>query len=147
MHLFAMRWPRTRAIWVASLMLTIVLVWTGRFFVNPDGISYLDMSDSFKSGDWGSIANAHWSPMYPLLLATLIPQWMRWSPAEPIVVHVINGWLFLLALAAFNVFLAEMRESGQAENVALDVRSGPGRLAAYMVFLWCALVLITVRSV
>ncbi|HZI99924.1 MAG TPA: hypothetical protein VFD22_04620 [Gemmatimonadaceae bacterium] len=142
-----MRWPRTREIWVASLMLTIVLVWAGRYFVNPDGISYLDLSDGFKSSDWDTIANSHWSPFYPLILATLIPSSLRWSPSEPIVVHVINGWLFLLALAAFNVFLAEIRESGQAENVALDVRSGPGRLAAYMVFLWCALVLITVRSV
>ena len=147
MHLFAMRWPRTREIWVASLMLTIVLVWAGRYFVNPDGISYLDLSDSFKSGDWSSIANAHWSPTYPLLLATLIPSSIRWTAWEPVVVHVINGWLFLLALAAFELFLAELRDSNRGERAALDLNTGAGWFAAHTVFLWCALVLITVRVV
>ena len=115
--------------------------------MNPDGISYLDLSDELRSGDWNAAANAHWSPGYPLILATLIPSWMRWSPWEPIVVHIINGWLFLLALAAFEFFLAELRDSNPADRPALDLRTGAGWFAAHMVFLWCMLVLITVRGV
>lgn len=147
MHLFAMRWPRTREILAASLVLTVILVWAGRYFVNPDGISYLDLSDNYKPGYWDSIANAHWSPMYPLLLATLIPIPLRWTPWEPIVVHIINGWLFLLCIWAFEIFLAELAATNRNTRAALDLDTGGGRFAAHMIFLWCALVLITVRSV
>jgi hypothetical protein len=147
MHLFAMRWPRTREIWIASLMLTIVLVWAGRYFVSPDGISYLDLSDELRSGNWADAANAHWSPGYPLILSTLLRPWMLRSPWEPLVVHVINGWLFLAALATFEFFLVELRKSSGADRAALDLNTGAGWLAAHMVFLWCMLVLITVRSV
>lgn len=115
--------------------------------MNPDGISYLDLSDELRTGDWNGAANAHWSPGYPLILAALIPSWMRWSPWEPIVVHIINGWLFLLALAAFEFFLAELRDSSPAEPTALDLRTGAGWFVAHMVFLWCMLVLVTVRGV
>lgn len=142
-----MRWPRTREIWVASVVLTIILVWAGRYFVNPDGISYLDLSDELRSGNWNAAANAHWSPGYPLILSTLIPSWLRWTPREPVVVHIINGWLFLLCLAAFELFIAELRDSSKGEHAALDLRTSAGWFAAHMVFLWCALVLITVRGV
>jgi len=128
-------------------MLTIVLVWAGRYFVNPDGVSYLDLSDDFRSGSWSDAANAHWSPGYPLILSTLIRPWMLRSPWESIVVHVINGWLFLLALASFEFFLAEIRRSSTGERVALDLNTGSGWLAAHTVFLWCMLVLITVKGV
>lgn len=142
-----MRWPRTREILVASLVLTIILVWAGRYFVNPDGISYLDLSDGYRPGSWDTIANAHWSPAYPLLLATLIPKSLRWTPWEPIVVHVINGWLFLLTLACFEVFLAELAATNRNARAALNLDTAAGRFTAHMIFLWCALVLITIRGV
>ncbi len=147
MHLFVMRWPRTREIWIASLMLTIVLVWAGRYFVNPDGVSYLDLSDDFRGGDWSAAANAHWSPGYPLILSMLLRPWMLRSPWESIVVHLINGWLFLVALASFEFFLVELRRSSVKERAALDLNTGAGWFAAHMVFLWCMLVLITVKGV
>lgn len=142
-----MRWPRTREIWVASLVLTVILVWAGRYFVNPDGISYLDLSDGYKAGDWSTIANAHWSPAYPLLLATLIPKSLRWTSWEPIVVHIINGWLFLLAFATFEVFLNELALTNRNARAALNLDTAAGRFTAHMIFLWCALVLITIRGV
>jgi hypothetical protein len=128
-------------------MLTIVLVWAGRYFVNPDGVSYLDLSDDFRSGNWNDAVNAHWSPGYPLILSKLILPWMRWSPWESTVVHVINGWLFLVALASFEFFLAELRRSPNDGRAALDLNTGSGWFTAHMVFLWCMLVLITVKGV
>jgi len=128
-------------------MLTIILVWAGRYFVNPDGVSYLDLSDDFRSGRWTDAVNAHWSPGYPLILSTLLRPWMLRSPWEPIVVHVINGWLFLVSLASFEFFLSELRRSASSERAALDLTTPGGWFAAHMVFLWCMLVLITVRGV
>jgi hypothetical protein len=55
--------------------------------------------------------------------------------------------LFLLALASFEFFLVEIRRSSPPERAALDLNTGSGWFAAHMVFLWCMLVLITVKGV
>ena len=141
-----MRWPRTKEIWIAATILAAILVWTGRFFVNPDGISYLDLSDDIASGRFGAAVNAHWSPAYPYLLALWLAPFESGSVWEPVAVHVLNGLLFLAALATFELFLRELRR-GQTANEALSIDSPSGKFAAYMVVLWCTLVLITIRAV
>ncbi|MEO8193619.1 MAG: hypothetical protein ABI681_07195 [Gemmatimonadales bacterium] len=135
-------------------MLAAVLVWSGRHFVNPDGISYLDLSDDFAQGRWGNALNAHWSPAYPFLLS----QWLQLvSPPrfwEATAVHVLNGLLFLISLATFEFFLRELRRSQDAAaggtdgtEWAMDLHSPAGMLCACSLFLWSAFVLITVKVV
>jgi hypothetical protein len=119
-----------------------ILVWTGRFFVNPDGISYLDLSDDIASGRWGDAVNAHWSPAYPALLALWLAPFPAGSQWESLAVHVLNGILFLAALGAFELFL---RETGRANDQ--NPLDGAMKLAAYATTLWCLLVLITIRTV
>lgn len=143
-----MRWPRTREIWIAALPLAALLVWSSRHFVNPDGISYLDLSDDFASRRFASAVNGHWSPAYPFLMSL----WLgALSPApwwEATAVHMLNGLLFIASLAAFEVFLRELGASQDPKTKwALRVNTRAGRTCAYALFLWCALVLITIRVV
>ena len=56
-------------LWFTGVVLAMVLVWSSRFFVNPDGVSLLDLSDDIASGQWGSAVNAHWGPLYPAILS------------------------------------------------------------------------------
>ena len=143
-----MRWPRTREIWIAALPVAALLVWSGRHFVNPDGISYLDLSDDFANGRFANAVNGHWSPAYPFLLSL----WLAvFSPApfwEATAVHVLNGLLFVASMAAFELFLRELAASQDPDTEwALRLNSAGGRACAYALFLWCALVLITIRVV
>ena len=118
-----------------------VLVWIGRFFVNPDGISYLDLSEDFANGRWDSAVNAHWSPAYPALLALWLAPFSSGSQWEPIAVHVLNGFLFLVALGSFELFLRAVERHRESPLTP------PVRFACYMVVLWCLVVLITIRVV
>ncbi|HEX5576767.1 MAG TPA: hypothetical protein VFX40_00260, partial [Gemmatimonadaceae bacterium] len=127
-----MRWPRTREIWIAALLLAALLVWSGRHFVNPDGISYLDLSDDFANGRFASAVNGHWSPAYPFLLSL----WLGMlSPApwwEATAVHVLNGLLFVASMGAFELFLRELAASQDPDTKwALRLNSDEGRACAY----------------
>ena len=136
-----MRWPTRSEIWIAAVIMAAILVWTGRYFVNPDGVSYLDLSDDFASGRWSSAVNAHWSPGYPALLALWLAPFRSGSEWEAIAVHVLNGLLFLAAFASFELFLREVRRSSSS------LLSPAVTFASYAVVLWCLLVLITIKSV
>ena len=123
-------------------------MWSGRHFVNPDGISYLDLSDDFAKGRIASAVNGHWSPAYPFLLSLWLgilspsPYW------EATALHVLNGLLFLASMATFELFLRELAASQSPDTKwALRLDSPAGRACAYALFLWCSLVLITIRVV
>ena len=136
-----MRWPERREIWIAAVTMAAILVWTGRYFVNPDGVSYLDLSDDFATGRWSAAVNAHWSPGYPALLALWLAPFRPGSEWETIAVHVLNGLLFLAALASFEVFLREVRRSSSTPVIPAVT------FASYAVVLWSLLVLVTIKSV
>ncbi len=81
--------------------------------MNPDGVSYLDLADSWRRGDVAGGINAFWSPMYPMLLGGVFallrpaPEWL--FPC----VHLVNFGIFVLALIAFGFFLREACDLGQ----------------------------------
>src|ERR1035441_7992381 len=79
-RLFA-RLPIKRILLFATLALGALHAWFGRYSMNPDGISYLDVGDSFFRRDWANAVNAYWSPLYPWTLGVVLglakpsPKW------------------------------------------------------------------------
>lgn len=137
---------------MVAAVLALVLVWASRFFVNPDGVSLLDLSDDIAAGQWGNAVNAHWGPLYPAFLAVWLRPFAAGSPLESTAVHVLNGALFLASVATFDFFLRELgasqRKAGDgAPAWAMAVETPAGLNAAYAVFFFCSLVLITVKVV
>ena len=66
------RLPRLVAAMISlSLLIGAVSAWLTRAEMNPDGISYLDLSDRWMAGDFRGVVNAYWSPLYPALLAVV----------------------------------------------------------------------------
>jgi hypothetical protein len=126
--------------WIAALcllcgLLIIAQAWVGRFSMDPDGVSYLDMADKLGHGDFSPLLHPYWSPLYPSLLAIslkAIP-----APHEKFqAVHLANGLIGLAALAAFTFFITEYLRGRAAESTAsLRCRAG----FAYSLFLWAAL--------
>ena len=39
-----------------------------RHYVNPDGLSYIDMGEAYIRGDWDMAINTYWSPLYAWLI-------------------------------------------------------------------------------
>ena len=130
-----------------------LLAWAGRYFVNPDGISYLDLSDDFAAGRWSNAVSGHWSPAYPLLLSVWLKLFGSGSQWEALGVHVLNVLTFIAAMAAFELFLRELRRSQQPRHDrtvrpwALDLAASSAVVCAWSIFLWCTLVLVTIKAV
>jgi hypothetical protein len=108
--------------WSASFLAIVVVLgarraWAGRFAMNPDGISYLDIADSFLHHDWSHVVNGYWSPLYPGILAvgmSVAKPGPRWEfPA----VHALNFVIFLFTALAFAAFVRNFQHSAGNEHV------------------------------
>jgi hypothetical protein len=129
--------------WIAALCLfcglTIMLLcWTSRFSIDPDGISYLDVADQILKGNLSALVHPYWSPGYPCLLALALRVFSPAPSAEILVVHLVTCLMGLMALASFTFFVSQWSRTGALDQKACDPMTD-FRLAtgfAYTLFLW-----------
>lgn len=143
------RFSRTwTAVWLTTIVLGGIQALASRFYMNADGVSYLNLSDIFARGDWSGAVNGYWSPLYPLVLSLprrLIGSSTYW---EAPIVHGVNLLLYLGSFACFQFFLRQLSVFQQRRAVAgakatiIDFTRPVAALCAYSLFLWSALVLI-----
>ena len=134
--------------WSVAIALGLMSAMAGRFVMNPDGITYMNLATFYQRGDWASAINGYWSPLYPLLIAATF----RIAPTsqyfESTIVHGLNFVLYLGAFAGFRFFLGELRQSQERERGAhdeverLSFRPAVEAACAYSLFFWAALTLI-----
>jgi len=110
-YVFAMTSPTTAVkttFRVVALLLGFLQAWAYRFYIEPDGINYLDIADAYLRRDWGSALNGYWSPLYSWLLAGV--KWLFAPSAywESTALHLLNFFLFLLALFCFEFFFRKL---------------------------------------
>jgi hypothetical protein len=135
--------PLTWAAVSLSLVIGAVSAWLSRSDMNPDGISYLDLSDRWMAGDFGGIVNGYWGPVYPALLA-IVRLIMRPAIAfEFRAVHAANFAAFVLGLITFSLFIRELlsRSSWPPSRRKVIVLWG------YGLFLWSSITQVTVSIV
>jgi hypothetical protein len=93
---------------ILIVALGFLQAWAGRFFIEPDGVNYLDVAQAYARHDWPHAINGYWSPLYSWLLAMIhitvhpSPYW------ESTYLHLLNFLLFLLALVAFEFLLRRL---------------------------------------
>lgn len=139
--------------WFIAVVLGALDAWAGRQQMSPMGISYLDMADAFRTGDWSLTINGLWSPFYPGILGVgmmiLKPQ-PYW---EFSVAHLVNFIVYLFALGCFSFFLRELVRYHRDQK---DKYSRLGYMTlpewawlalGYSLFIWSSLLLITVPHV
>jgi hypothetical protein len=91
-----------------AIFLGAFYAWSYRFAMNADGITYLDMADAFRRGDWRNLINANFGPLYSCMLglATIVllptPYW------EFPMAHLVNFMAFLSTLLAFEYLLKQL---------------------------------------
>ena len=116
--------------------------WSGRQFLNQDGISYLDMSDAFLRHNWHLLVNPLWSPLYPFLIG--VATWLTHPSAqwEVPIVHLLNFIIFLGALASFEFLLRQVirvlgrEEGGQHADSEVPPSAWRWQLLGYSLFAW-----------
>ncbi len=151
----------TLRFWALAIIAAIGLIrdWVGRYSMDPDGISYLDLGDAFFHRKWFDAVNGYWSPLYSWLLGSAMFVTKPTRQWEFPVVHVVNFIIYLAVLAGFEFFLRSLLPRvASARNEAMRVGDAGGassgglsRVAilaiAYSLFLWTSLELISIWGV
>ena len=131
------------ALWLASILLGAAHGWVGRHSMNPDGVTYMDISDAYRGGHWKAALNSYRSPLYSWMLAPALALTQASPGAEFAAVHAVNCLIFLAALGCFHFLLTgviRIHPESAFPNWAL---AG----AAYALFLWSTLILISLELV
>ncbi len=94
--------------WVLAVSAGLFQTWASRFYIEPDGVNYLDVAVAYLRHDWPMALNSYWSPLYSWLLAGVLyvvspaPYW------ESTALHVLNFVVFLVALRCGEFFISEL---------------------------------------
>src|SRR5215831_1268569 len=127
---------------IASCCLVVLSLWANRDRFDPEGISFLDMADAYRRGDWQAALIGKWSPLYPWLLALMMFFFNPSGQWEFTAVHALNFFIYLVTLASFSVFMREFLRLN-------DEKAANGRLPdwswlalGYSLFTWSVIRLI-----
>jgi hypothetical protein len=136
--------------WLVVIAFGLIEAWANRHYMNPDGVSYLDVAAKYLQGDWNSAVNAYWSPMYSWVIAVIFFLVRPSSYWEYPLVHLINFLIYIVAFVAFEFLLSQVIRL-QQNHASSDSQPGlpvwAWQTIGYVLFLWSALVLITVELV
>ena len=133
-----------------SIGLGVVYGWSGRTAMHGiDGISYLDMGDAYLRGDWRTAVNGLWSPLYGVLVSTVLKIIHPSISSEFPFVHLIGLAIYVIAMACFDFLwrefgqiLIERTDSPQGQWVTFP--QWAWYILGYSLFLWVSLQLIEV---
>lgn len=85
----------------------LAVSWQGRTYINPDGISYLDIARQMLKGNPSAYFHPYWSPLFPALLAVVIKLVSPSPPSILLLAHAVIAGAALAALASFGFFTRE----------------------------------------
>jgi hypothetical protein len=125
---------RRAGAWLILLVLAGVQAWSARFYVTPDGVSYMDLSDAVLTGHWRELLNGYWSPLYPALIGILRFVLRPSAYWEFGVVHLLNVVLFAVSLLGFEYLVAALRELGRTQWDKPGLSTAWGTVGAYTIF-------------
>ena len=128
--------------WTFGLIVAAFQLWSERYYMTADAISYLDMSDAvLPRGSWSKLINGVWSPLYPFLLG-VGRRLLQPSPIKEVVIaHYLNLAFLLWALLCFE-FLMRSLLAEQERDMGTSRQFLPrwGCLGlGYPLFLWAAI--------
>jgi hypothetical protein len=103
------------ACWMFGIFLAGLQAFAGRYSMNPDALSYLDLARAFLTSDFREATNPYWGPLYPSILALAF--WLVGPTAKTLfpLVHAVNFGIFVAALVAFEFLLRELLRGRQSD--------------------------------
>jgi len=137
------------AFWTVGIVVGGLITYLTRYYLNTDGLIYLEIGDAVRRGSWGALVNHHWSPGYSVIMA-FAQWWLNTTVHNELTsLKAVNFFIFIAAMAACEVFIKNLRASlsGEPLSVAQPAPFGLVQLALYSAFLVAALVWIRIRLV
>ena len=90
--------------WLITIVTGFLQTWAARFYVSPDGNSYLDIASAYLRADWKNAVNAYWSPLFSWLLALCLWLFRPGPYFESTLLHLLNFVALLVSLLTFEFF-------------------------------------------
>lgn len=135
--------------WIIGLTLASLLAYTNRYFINTDGLTYIEMGEGLRTGDFGKLVNLACSPLYAILLG-IAQILLRTTPVTELpLLKMVNVLCFGLSMAACDVWVQRVTRSFQ-ENPPTQSLSIPLYAIStllYALFLTVALSWVKIRLV
>jgi hypothetical protein len=132
-------------LWCGGIVVALLQAWAFRLGTSPDGLSYLDIANQSAQGNWHSLINGYWSPLYPFLLS-LAFRLLHPSPYwESTVAHFVNFGIFVASFVCFEIFMKALIHNQRTYNPNPDGEVIPEWalwLLGDSLFVWATLLLI-----
>lgn len=139
---------------LVAMVFGAISAWEGRFDMDADGLSYLDMAEAYARGDWANALNSVWSPLYSWMLVPVLAALRAHPYWEFPAVQGVNLLIYFGTLAAFAYCLRQVVRyrawCAGDETQGRTMRGIPERTvyaAGYAVFLWGTLIAIGITNV
>jgi hypothetical protein len=135
--------------WLIGICAGGFLTYTTRFYLNGDGINYIEMGEALRNGNWAGLVNLTESPGYAFLLGLgqILLDTNR-SNELPLL-KIVNFASFLVAMISCDAFLARMSKNWERIGVEGE-RPLPFfviSMLCYSVFLFAAINWVKLRLV
>ncbi len=141
----ALPWGARVAFRVAIVLLGFLRVWILRFYIEPDGVNYLDIAREYLKGSAGHAINGFWSPLWPWILMAVEGAAHGRSYWEVPVLHALNFLAFWVSLLCFEDFFRElMAVTRPSDADGNEVNTGTDWAwwtLGYALFAYCSLVM------
>ena len=134
---------------ILAFLIGISHTWSTRDVIYPDGISYLDVGDSYFQGDFKSAinANGYWSPLYCLILGFFNYIFKPSIDFDSIFIHLVNFFIYIISLFSFSFFLDQVLKSLE-ENKGYAILPKWSLISiGYGLFIWSSMNLICISTV
>ena len=142
----------TVAFWIVALVLGGLRMWSTRYAMDPDSISYLDMGDAYLRRDWRMALNGTWNPLYAWLLILsklVVKPGQYW---EFPFLHLVNFAVYVGGLACVHFLLVELARRNRRLDASprwqgtLSVPPWALFALGYALYIWSSLDLIDFRE-
>lgn len=121
---------------IVSCCLVALDLWANRDLFDPEGITYLDMANAYRRGDWRAALIGMWSPSYSWLLALMMFFFNPSAQWEFTAVHALNFFIYLVALASFSVFMWELLRANKETAANGRLPDWSWLVLGYSLFTW-----------
>lgn len=135
------------AFWIVGITLGTALIYTTRFFYNGDALTYIEMGEGFRLGEWFKLINLGCSPAYPMILGAA-QKLIGTTPLNELpLLKSVGLFGLVLSMGACDMIVEFMKQDyeSQADDSAHFVDFAPIRAVIYGLFLVTALMWIRVR--
>ncbi|CAN5766072.1 hypothetical protein BH24ACI5_BH24ACI5_20520 [soil metagenome] len=127
-------------LWILTLLVALLHTWRYRFELwNLDAVSYLDVADAWRAGQWREALNGYWSPAYSWVLAAAFAVVNPAPENEYVLLHAVNFGLFILTTAAFHLLVRELVRGLPPASAASAFPPAAYVTLVFLLYLWFGL--------